>query len=124
MEYKYPEAMAWEKGEVTPAHSSTEWNQSPEEKWSLWVQLMISAMNTEPKEHKSWHLSLHTLNFTAIVLNFLHPGGACATALHIAAGNFREAWEWLHQNSHTFYSSSTLLSVHRIKADIYKQISN
>lgn len=52
---------------------------------------MISAMNREPKEHKSWHLSLHTLDFTAIVLNFLHPSGACATALHIAAGNLREA---------------------------------
>lgn len=65
---------------------------------------MISAMNREPKEHKSWHLSLHTLDFTAIVLNFLHPSGACATALHIAAGNLREAWE-LHQNGHIFYSS-------------------
>lgn len=64
-------------------------------------------------------------NSTKVLKYFLHPGGACARALHIAAGNFREAWEWLHQNGHIFYSSSsTPLSVHRIKANIYKQISN
>lgn len=45
---------------------------------------MISTISREPKEHKSWHPSLHTLDFTASVLNSLHLRGACATALHSA----------------------------------------